>query len=269
MPVARGVRHVSAGWSIRSAPISRAVWHAVTCTVPRSPRRGSSAFAGDATLGADRGATMLRRIERANTPAMAAARRRRRIVHATAVVAGRPESAGLLPGWRLCGEHLLVNPLRCGPYALAFFTALEREIEHAITQPRHFLTEPPGNIVSPFWADRHIDTAAPAGEAELRARRLRTGQIHDTFKARAAAHVRIGPRRMSPVTKSCWAPRVTAMTMVACATSTTSIAGAARLAPSPRECRSVRGLVHSAARRICTTFSLRTRLRSRGVACVK
>jgi flavin-dependent dehydrogenase len=80
-------------------------------------------------------------------------------------------------------------------YALAFFSAREREIEQRYNAAsRHFLTEAAREHRQPFWAERHIETAAPAEEAgRVRAafERLRS---NDTFKARTADHVRIAPR---------------------------------------------------------------------------
>jgi flavin-dependent dehydrogenase len=80
-------------------------------------------------------------------------------------------------------------------YALAFFSAREREIERRYTAAtRHFLTEAAREHRQPFWAERHIETAAPAEEAERVRAAYERVRSQDPFKARTADHVTIGPR---------------------------------------------------------------------------
>ncbi len=80
-------------------------------------------------------------------------------------------------------------------HALAFFSAREREIEQRYNAAtRHFLTEAAREHRQPFWAERHIETAAPAEDAERVRAAYERVRSHDTFKARTADHVRIGPR---------------------------------------------------------------------------
>ncbi len=79
--------------------------------------------------------------------------------------------------------------------ALAFFSAREREIEQRYNAAtRLFLTEAAREHRQPFWAERHIETAAPAEDAERVRAEYERIRSHDTFKARTADHVRIGPR---------------------------------------------------------------------------
>lgn len=81
------------------------------------------------------------------------------------------------------------------PHALAFFSAREREIEQRYNEAsRHFLTEAARQHRQPFWADRHLEPAAPAGEAERVRAAYERVRSRDTFKARAADQIRIGPR---------------------------------------------------------------------------
>jgi hypothetical protein len=81
------------------------------------------------------------------------------------------------------------------PHALAFFSAREREIEQRYNEAsRHFLTEAAREHRQPFWADRHLEPAAPAGEAERVRAAYERVRSHDTFKTRAGDQIRIGPR---------------------------------------------------------------------------
>jgi flavin-dependent dehydrogenase len=81
------------------------------------------------------------------------------------------------------------------PHALAFFSAREREIEQRYNQAsRHFLTEAARQHRQPFWADRYLEPAAPAGEAEQVRAAYERVRRRDTFKARAANQIRIAPR---------------------------------------------------------------------------
>jgi flavin-dependent dehydrogenase len=80
-------------------------------------------------------------------------------------------------------------------YALAFFSAREREIEQRYTAAsHHFLTEAAREHRQPFWADRHLETAVPAEDAERVRAAYEWVRSSGTFKARTADHVRIGPR---------------------------------------------------------------------------
>jgi flavin-dependent dehydrogenase len=79
--------------------------------------------------------------------------------------------------------------------ALAFFSAREREIELRYNAAsRHFLTEAAREHRQPFWAERHIEMAAPDEDAEQVRAAYERVRSHDTFRARTADHVRIGPR---------------------------------------------------------------------------
>jgi flavin-dependent dehydrogenase len=79
--------------------------------------------------------------------------------------------------------------------ALAFFSAREREIERRYNAAsRHFLTEAAREHRQPFWADRHLDAAPPAGDAQRVRAAYERVRTHDTFTTRTADHVRIAPR---------------------------------------------------------------------------
>ena len=94
---------------------------------------------------------------------------------------------------------VVANTCLCKPsmqsHALAFFSAREREIERRYNAAsRHFLSEAAREHRQPFWAERLIEPAAPAGETE-RARAAYEGvRSDDRFKARTADRIRIAPR---------------------------------------------------------------------------